>query len=357
MRYALDLAEKGRGRTSPNPMVGAVVVCGGRIVGEGYHRAPGKEHAEIAAIRMAGDHARGGTLYVNLEPCSHTGRTGPCTETIIDAGIKRVVLSLKDPNPLVNGRGIRRLRKYGITVESGLLREEARRLNDIYLGYHVNKRPYVILKLAQSLDGRIATTTGASKWISSVPSRRFAHKLRAEVDAVVVGAGTVRRDNPTLTVRHVRGRDPYRIILSGSLDIPAGSRLLVNNDDLKTVVATTGISVNRLRGKGLKGSPILWTVKNSARGRLDLHDFVSKAGSFGLQSLLVEGGASLATSFLRAGLVDKLVAITAPLVIGAGINGLGDLGINEISEAVRFDSAYTVRSGPDTIFTGYVSKG
>ncbi len=356
MRLAFGLAEKGRGKTSPNPIVGAVIVRGGEIVGKGYHRAIGQEHAEIAAIRMAGSRARGSTLYINLEPCAHTGRTGPCSEAIIAAGIKKVVLSIKDPNPLVNGKGIRRLRKFGIKVESGLLKDEARRLNDIYLGFHENKRPYVILKLAQSLDGKIATIEGDSKWISSLRSRRFAHQLRSAVDAVVVGAGTVREDDPALTVRHVKGRSPYRIILSGSLDIPSRSRLLRNNEDMKTIIATSERSLRSLKGRSLAGEPILWSVKNAGRKRLDLPDFVSKAGDFGLQSLLIEGGAALATSFLRVGLVDKLVAITAPVIVGSGKESFGNLGINMVSEAVGFDSWYTIPSGPDTIFIGYPRK-
>ncbi len=353
MTTAFELAEKGRGKTAPNPLVGAVIVRGNRIVGKGFHRAAGKEHAEVCAIRMAGRKARGATLYVNLEPCCHTGRTGPCTNAIIEAGISRVVLSVKDPNPLVNGKGIRQLRKAGIEVETGLLKTEAKHLNDIYLGYHRNRRPYVILKLAQSLDGRIATLSGDSRWLSSRQSRRFAHRLRAEVDAVVVGAETVRRDNPALTVRHVSGPDPYRIIISESLSIPARSNLIANNSDLKTIVASTSKSLKRFSTSRRTNSPIMWTVKRTGKGRLDLSDFVSKANDFGLQSILVEGGAGLATSFLRAGLVDRLVLITAPVLIGHGVNSLNDLGIRRISKGVKLQGTRGFSSGPDRILIGY----
>lgn len=353
MKLAFELAEKGRGKTSPNPIVGAVVVRGNRVVGKGCHRAIGREHAEVAALRMAGAHSRGATLYVNLEPCCHHGRTGPCTEVIIKAGIARVVVSTKDPNPIVDGKGLRQLRRAGIQVETGLLRKEARRRNDIYFGYHVNKRPYVILKLAQSLDGRIATRTGDSRWISSAQSRNFVHRLRADVDAVVVGAGTVRRDNPSLTVRHVRGDNPYRIVLSESMELPPKAGLLVHNADLKTVIATSGRSLKKVSKAMLKQSPIVWTIERAGRNSLDLRDFIAKADSFGLQSILVEGGRSLATSFLKAGLVDKIVVVTAPIVIGEGISGIGDLNISEVSRAMSFDSGYSFSSGPDTIFVGY----
>ncbi len=213
MKMALALAWKGQGKTSPNPMVGAVVVKSGEVVGRGYHHKAGQAHAEVLALRNAAERARGATLYVNLEPCCHFGRTRPCTDAIIEAGIKRVVYSIKDPNPVVNGCGARKLRAAGMEVTSGVGEKEATHLNEIYLKFISTGCPFVILKTAQSLDGRIATITGDSKWISGPEALKFAHRLRAECDAVAIGAGTVKADNPQLTVRLVKGRNPYRIII------------------------------------------------------------------------------------------------------------------------------------------------
>lgn len=357
MQRALSLAEKGRGKTSPNPMVGAVIVKAREIVGEGYHRCVGKDHAELAAIKKAGRKAQGATLFVNLEPCCHTGRTGPCTDAIIKAKIKRVVYSLKDPNPQVNGKGARILKRAGVIVESGLLKREALLLNDSYLGYHKNKRPFVILKTAQTLDGRIATVTGDSNWISGPQSLKLAHRLRAEVDAVVVGMGTVREDNPALTVRLAKGKNPYRIVLSGSLDFPLRCQLLDNNSDYKTIVASTAKAIEKFsRTKRGRYSLIYWNLRTDDDGLLDLHDFVTKADDFGLRSLLVEGGGKVATSFLRAGLVDKYVIVIAPIVLGSGISAVGEINAGRLTDAISFDRYSFQKSGTDNLFIGYPKK-
>ncbi|UCD63351.1 MAG: bifunctional diaminohydroxyphosphoribosylaminopyrimidine deaminase/5-amino-6-(5-phosphoribosylamino)uracil reductase RibD [Candidatus Zixiibacteriota bacterium] len=357
MRLALNLAEKGRGKTSPNPMVGAVVVSGGKIVGRGYHRAAGTDHAELSAIRKAAGRSRGATMYVNLEPCCHTGRTGPCTEAITDAGISRVVVAAKDPNPLVNGKGVRALRKAGIRVELGILRKEARLLNDAYMGYHENKRPFVTLKLAQTLDGRIATLSGESKYISSAQSLTYTHLLRAEADAVIVGLGTVRADNPTLTVRRVRGNSPYRIVVTASANLPPQAAMLKNNPDQRTIIATTESSAaSRIKSRPRRNL-IYWSLKKASGGLIDLGDLLDKADDFGLHSLLVEGGGRLATSFLKAGLVDKLVIVTAPVIVGRGIDAVGELNIRRLSQALTFQNCRTFASGPDTVFVGYPRKG
>jgi diaminohydroxyphosphoribosylaminopyrimidine deaminase/5-amino-6-(5-phosphoribosylamino)uracil reductase len=353
MHRALTLAEQGRWLTSPNPMVGAVIVKNSRVVGEGYHRGPGLDHAEVAALGKAGHRARGATLFVNLEPCCHVGRTGPCTEAIVKAGITMVVAAVKDPNPLVNGKGVGLLRREGVAVEVGLLKREAVLLNDKHFGYYRNGRPYVILKTAQTLDGRIATITGDSKWISSAASLRLAHGLRAEVDAVVVGMGTVREDNPALTVRHVKGANPYRIVLSRSLDFPAKCRLLDDNGDYKSIVATTAPASARFASTKRGRRVILWDLGLNRAGAIDLSDFLRKADEFGLRSLLVEGGSTLATAFLRAGLVDKLVQVIAPVVMGQGIPSVGDLGIKRLSAAIRFDQSHFRASDGDTVFVGY----
>jgi len=357
MRRALALAEKGRGQTSPNPMVGAVIVKRGKIVSEGYHRCVGGDHAERVAIKKAGLKAKGATLYVSLEPCCHIGRTGPCTDAIIQAGIRKVVFSVRDPNPRVNGKGARILRSAGVTVETGLLKKEARLLNENYFGYHKNKRPFVILKTAQTLDGRIATVTGDSKWISGHESLKMVHQLRAEVDAVVIGMGTVRKDNPALTVRLVKGKNPYRIVMSQSLNFPRQCRLLDNNGDRKTIIATTPEAVERFSRtkRGSKGL-IYWNLRIDSNGLLDPHDFITKATEFGFQSLLIEGGSSIATSFLKAGLVDKYIVVIAPLVLGSGVSAIGEMHTRNINDAVSFDCYSFQRSGTDNVFVGYPKR-
>lgn len=353
MQRALELAANGRGMTYPNPMVGALLVKSGRIVGEGYHRKVGGDHAEIAALKAAGFRAKGATLYVTLEPCCHTGRTGPCTEALIRAGIKDVVIASFDPDPRVNGQGAKILRKHGIKVRSGILRAESIGLNEAYFHYHRTGTPFVILKMAQSLDGRIATSTGDSKWISGKPARVYAHRLRSEAGAIVVGGETARTDDPALTVRLVKGQSPYRIVLSQSLKLPTTLQLLSRNNDRKTILASSEESIRRFMSQSAHPDLIYWSIDQTGNGMLDLSDFLRKAGSFGLRSLLVEGGSRLATAFLNHGLVDKYVAIIAPKIIGRGIETIGDLGINQVDQAIQFDRSRIETCGEDLIFEGY----
>jgi len=352
MSVALELAALGRGKTSPNPMVGAVIVRNGRIVAEGYHRKAGSDHAEVAALKKAGGQARGATVYVTLEPCCHTGQTGPCTEALIRAGVSRVVFASVDPDPRVKGKGARQLRSAGLEVTSGVLRKEAERLNDVFYGYHRLGRPFVTLKLAMTLDGRIATRAGDSQWITSSTSRRFAHRLRAEADAVLVGAGTLRRDNPSLTVRLARGRNPFRVVVSGRAPVPKASRLFTDNRDARTIIAASPERVARLgKDKAFRGVTF-WNVKTKA-GRVDIADLVSQAGAFGLRHLLVEGGAALATAFLQVELVDRLVFMIAPKLLGDGVNAVGDLGIRKLSEHVLLTDTMVGGSGTDLIIQAY----
>jgi diaminohydroxyphosphoribosylaminopyrimidine deaminase/5-amino-6-(5-phosphoribosylamino)uracil reductase len=353
MDRALSLALRGAGKTSPNPMVGAVVVKDGDIVGEGFHAGVGKDHAEVVALKRAGEAAAGATLYVTLEPCCHTGRTGPCTEAIIQAGIKRVVYPIKDPDPRVNGRGGARLRRAGISVRCGVLRDRGRLANEKYLGHLANGRPYVTLKTAQTLDGRIATARGDSQWLSGPDSLKFAHRLRAENDAVMVGMGTVRADNPSLTVRLVRGKSPYRVVLSRSLNFPRECRLLKSNQDQRTIIASIGQATRKFARRRHADELIFWELKSGSDGMIDLKDFLGRAEEFGLRSILVEGGGRLATSLLREGLVDKYVAIITPKVIGEGISSVGDLRIRKLSRAIGFDRSSFTASGADIIFSGY----
>ncbi|MFZ5979179.1 MAG: bifunctional diaminohydroxyphosphoribosylaminopyrimidine deaminase/5-amino-6-(5-phosphoribosylamino)uracil reductase RibD [Candidatus Zixiibacteriota bacterium] len=356
MQRALSLASRAKGHTSPNPMVGAVVVKNGRIIAEGYHKRAGGAHAEAAALEKAGSAARGATVYVSLEPCCHTGLTGPCTEKIIDGGVRKVVYAVKDPDSRVNGRGVRILRKAGIEVVGNVLKEDAVRLNEIYFGNKLHKRPYIILKTVQSLDGRIATATGDSQWISSPESLKLAHELRAEVDAVVVGMGTVRADNPSLTVRRVKGKNPYRIIVSGSLKFPSKCNLLDNNSDFKTIVASSEKAIERFRRNTHRSGLIFWNVKTGRDGMLDIKDFVRKAADFGLCSLLIEGGGELVTSFLKAGLFDKYIVITAPVVIGRGADAVRDLHSRKLSDALKLKKGSCYASGCDMVFIGYPER-
>jgi len=353
MARALELAAKGRGKVSPNPMVGAVIVKSGRVIAEGYHLGPGKDHAEIVALKQAGLKAKVATIYVTLEPCCHTGNTGPCTDALIAAGVKKVVFASTDPDPRVNGKGARRLRKAGIEVVKGVLAAEAERLNEGYFAFNRNGRPFVILKLAQTLDGRIATRNGNSQWISGPASLKMVHRLRSEVDAVAVGMGTVRADDPSLTVRHVQGRNPYRLVVTGSARFPRGCQLLTNNSDFKTIVASGTQAIERLARSRNGGNLIYWSVKSHRNGALDIADLMNKAGEFGIRSILVEGGAALATSFIKARLVDKLVLVVAPKILGSGIEAVADLGLRKLGDAVTVRDLSVERLGEDLVCTGY----
>ncbi|RKX18371.1 MAG: bifunctional diaminohydroxyphosphoribosylaminopyrimidine deaminase/5-amino-6-(5-phosphoribosylamino)uracil reductase RibD [Candidatus Zixiibacteriota bacterium] len=352
IELALKLAEKARGKTSPNPMVGAVVVKNNRIVGQGYHKKAGTAHAEKIALNQACNLAKDSILYVTLEPCCHVGRTDPCTGAIIRAGVKKVVYSIKDPNPIVNGCGIRCLKKAGIEVTGNVMAKQARRLNEVYLKYITTGRPFVVLKMAQSIDGRIATSTGHSQWISGQASLKFAHRLRSYYDAVVIGAGTVKADNPNLTVRLTKGNNPYRIILSQNPEFAKNINLFKHNNDCKTIVATSAGPADKLKIKNLT----VWKIEKNRgnKNRLSLTDFLDKAGRFGITSILVEGGSGLATSFIREHLVDKFHFIMAPMIIGGGLDAISDLGIRHLDKALRFKEYEVEKIGEDCLFTGYL---
>lgn len=353
MGLALSLAEKARGKTLPNPMVGAVVVKNGRIAGRGYHKGPGSDHAEVVAIKKAGARTKGATIYVTLEPCCYTSRTGPCTESIKAAGIKKIVYACRDLNPLVNGKGAAALRRAGIKVENGLMKNEAVRLNEVYFNIVEKKRPFVTLKIAQTIDGRIATMSGDSKWITGKDARTFAHKLRSENEAVLVGTGTVKADNPSLTTRFLKGNDPYRIVISESMEFPRSCKLIANNKDYKTIIATTKRSLARYSKNKKTNGLTFWEIKKSGKNKLNLDDLLQKAYAFGIHSILVEGGSQMATSFLKAKLVDKLVVITAPLFLGSGLNSIGNLEIGAIKNAIKLKNYSRFQCGEDEVFIGY----
>jgi diaminohydroxyphosphoribosylaminopyrimidine deaminase/5-amino-6-(5-phosphoribosylamino)uracil reductase len=354
MKRALRLAEKGRGRTSPNPMVGAILVKDGKVVGEGYHARAGEAHAEILAIRKAGEEARGSTLYLNLEPCTHYGRTPPCAPVVIEAGVKRVVIGMEDPNPLVKGKGVGNLKSAGLDVVVGILEQECRRLNEAFCKYILKKEPFTILKVAATLDGKIATRKGDSKWISGEASRRYVHRLRDQVDGIVVGIGTILKDDPMLTVRIKGGRDPYRIILDSRLRIPEKAKV-IGTSPSKTIVATTELApkekVERLEKNGIR---VL--IFDSKQGRVHLKPCLSKLGEMGMISLLVEGGSQVNGSFLDEGLIDKLILIFSPKVIGdkQALGIFEGKGVTTLKEAIPLNGLRVRRIGEDIVLEGYV---
>jgi diaminohydroxyphosphoribosylaminopyrimidine deaminase/5-amino-6-(5-phosphoribosylamino)uracil reductase len=357
MKRALRLAEAGRGKTSPNPMVGAVLVRRGRVVGEGYHAKVGEAHAEIIALHQAGENAKGAVLYLNLEPCTHFGRTPPCVPRVVRAGLKRAVIGMEDPNPLVNGKGIEALRKSGLDVKVGVLEKECQKLNEAFCKYILTKQPFVVLKAAATLDGKIATRNGESKWISGETSRRFVHRLRAQVDGVLVGIGTVLRDDPLLTSRMKEGKEPYRIIVDSRLKIPEDARVFEHSPS-EVILATTGSAprekIERLEKKGAR---VL--IIDSKGGRVDLRIGLKKLGEMGLMNILVEGGSQISGSFLDEGLIDKFLLFLSPKWLGdpqaPGI--FGGRGVSKLKEAVTLKKIKTKRIGEDILVEGYLEWG
>lgn len=334
MSRALRLAHRGLGFTAPNPAVGAVLVKNGRIIGEGYHRQAGGPHAEVAAIENATESVRGATLYCTLEPCCHEGphkRTPPCTRRIIAEGIQRVVIAALDPNPEVNGRGVAILRRAGVQVTVGPLADEAARLNEIFAANVRLARPFVHLKAAQTLDGRVATETGDSRWITDRAARTEAHRLRSLYDAVLVGAGTVRRDDPSLTVRHIEGRNPRRIVLAGRKPLPPDLTIFTDAQSSNTLVY-------RPRGDAVDVD-LAWM----------LQDLLQRE----IRSVLVEGGARVLSSFVQWSLWDKVTLFIAPRLLGGGISVLSGLAYERIAEAVELQGCLFSRVGNGMMVSGY----
>ncbi|MFE9844137.1 bifunctional diaminohydroxyphosphoribosylaminopyrimidine deaminase/5-amino-6-(5-phosphoribosylamino)uracil reductase RibD [Streptomyces goshikiensis] len=343
MRRAIELAARGLGSTSPNPVVGCVITdARGAVVGEGWHQRAGGPHAEVHALRAAGTAARGGTAYVTLEPCNHTGRTGPCAQALIEAGVTRVVYAVSDPNPQASGGGAT-LRAAGIATEAGLLEQEAEEGNAAWLTSVRRGRPHVLWKYAATLDGRIAAADGTSRWISSPESRADVHRLRAEADAVVVGSGTLRADDPHLAVRGRPGTDPadqpLRVVLDTRATVRPGARVL--DDAAPTLIAVAeDADTGHLPGVDLVRLPA------DANG-ISVHALLAELHRRGVRSVLLEGGPTLAGAFVAAGAVDKVVGYLAPVLLGAGRTALGDAGIDTITDALRLRITETVRIGPD----------
>ncbi len=361
MRMALDLAARARGRTLPNPMVGAVVVRSGRVVGRGRHSKAGRPHAEILALARAGAAAKGATLYISLEPCSHTGRTPPCTEAILRAGLRRVVAAMVDPDPRVRGRGLRRLRRAGLRTAVGVLESQARALNEPFITRVGRGRPFVTVKIAQSLDGRIADSQGQSRWISGPAARRWAHRLRSEQEALLVGVKTVLADNPRLTVRSKSegsrqkavGREPLKIILDSSLRTPPGARLFSGGG--RVLIATTRHASrereNRLRRAGAE------IIRLPAeKGRVRFNAVLRELAERGISKLMIEGGGEVTASAFKAGVVDRVAWIIAPKIFGAGgcVPAVGGPGIRSLNRAVRLKNLRARRLGEDWVMTGEV---
>ncbi len=356
MQQALTLARLGEGRTRPNPPVGALVVRDGVVAGEGFHPRAGEPHAEIFALRQAGPAARGADLYVTLEPCCHQGRTGPCTDAVLAAGIRRLFVGTLDPNPQVAGRGIDVLRAAGVEVHVGLLEPACRRLIDPFAKHVTTGFPWVLLKAAATLDGRTATSRGDSKWISGPESRLLVHRLRDRLDAVMVGIGTVLRDDPLLTTRlPEEGRDPLRIVVDTHLRLPQNAALLRSGSPAATIIAT-GPSVSDERAKRLEQMGVRILRCAAPEGRVDLLELMRRLGAEGIQSILLEGGATLNGAALRTGIVDRIALFLAPILLGGGdgpgiFSGPGPLCL---AEALRLKGLEVSRSGDDILIEGEV---
>lgn len=358
MRQTFRLAKKACGRTSPNPMVGAILVKDGEIVGKGYHKKAGEPHAEINAIKAAGDLSKGADLYINLEPCSHYGRTPPCADAVIKAGINKAFIAIKDPNPEVAGSGITRLREAGITVETGILEKEALKLNETFIKHVTTGMPFVTLKAASSLDGRIATRTGDSKWITGEASRRHVHAMRDQADAIMVGIGTVEIDNPSLSTRlpNKKGRNPIRVIVDEELRISPSAKVIDSEVKNSLVIATTEkASAKKIEKLKKLGASIL--IFKSVNGVVPLKPLMKKLGDAGINSLIIEGGSEVHASALNEGIVDKLAIFYAPKIIGGtdSIPVVGGEGAKNLADAIEIDTLTTKKFGNDILIQGYIN--
>jgi diaminohydroxyphosphoribosylaminopyrimidine deaminase/5-amino-6-(5-phosphoribosylamino)uracil reductase len=336
---AIEVAKKGRGEVSPNPLVGCIIVKNDRIISAGYHKKFGEKHAEVNAIENAKENIAGSTLYVNLEPCSHFGKTPPCVDRIIENKIKKVVIGTNDMNPLVSGKGIKKLKSAGVDVKVGVLENECVELNKFFFKYITKKIPYVTLKAAITLDGKIADSSGNSKWISSLESRRYVHQLRTSYDAVLVGKNTVGVDDPRLNVRLVEGRNPKKIIIDTDLSLSANHKVFLDNKDGDIYIITSKKSEkkkNKIRKLESLNSRILFMKKDSP-GRIDLKSALKELGKNDISSILVEGGSQIYSSFVKEKLFDDIFLFMAPKFLGDGIPILDHIGIKNIKNALKLN--------------------
>lgn len=359
MERALELAAKGIGYTNPNPLVGAVIVKNGKIIGEGYHEVYGSNHAEVNAFKNATEDVRGATMYVTLEPCSHYGKTPPCAKAIVEKGIKKVVIGLKDPNPLVAGKGIQILKDNDIEVITGVMEEEGRKLNEIFLKYITTKVPFCILKTAMTLDGKIAAYTGDSRWVTNEFSRKYVHQLRHRLSGIMVGIGTILADDPLLTTRLEidNGSDPTRIIVDSTARIPLEAKVLHVESKAKTIIAATELAAkDKIKALENMGIEIIITPLKS--NRVDLTYLMKALGERGIDSVLLEGGSELNYSAIEGGIVDKVNAFIAPKIIGGrgAKTPIGGSGKAVMREAISIENLEVQRFGDDVMLEGYIKK-
>lgn len=353
MRLALRLAKKGVGLTSPNPAVGALIVKGGAVIGKGYHKKAGGPHAEINALSSCQD-PMGATLYVTLEPCCHFGKTPPCVDAVISSGIKRAVIGMKDPNPLVAGKGIKKLRSAGIEVISGIIEDECRAINEPFIKFITAGMPFVTLKLAMSLDGKIAAYGGDSRWITGIEARGFVHRLRSVHDAVLVGSSTVLADDPELTVRLVKGKSPRRVLADSSFKAPLAAKALRKGLDERSPIVLTTEKARPSKIKKARAMGIETLVLPASKDGIDLKKGLKELGKMGITSVLAEGGGSLAASLVKNRLVDKVLFFYAPVIIGSeGVSSVGTLGVKAVKNAFRLKGAVMKKFGADFLIEGY----
>lgn len=359
MLRALELAAQARGRTNPNPMVGAVVVKDDLVVGEGYHHKAGTPHAEVHALNMAGEKASGAIVYVTLEPCSHYGKTPPCADALIKAGVKKVFIATLDPNPKVSGRGLQKLKNAGIEVELGLCEKEAQKLNEVFFKYIQSKLPFVLLKTAMTLDGKIATVTGDSRWISNEYSRNYVHQLRNQTDAILVGIGTVIKDDPLLNTRLdcPDKKDPIRVIVDTNLDISLNSRIATTSQEQRTIIFSS-TNADSAKKQALLNEGIEIIDIKPLNGNLPLPDILRILGEMKICSLLVEGGSEIYASFLNANLVDKVCWFISPKILGGRLapSPVGGAGIAALKDAIKLREFEIQRFAEDICITAYIDK-
>ncbi len=349
MQRVLKLARKGVGKVSPNPLVGSIIVSNDVVVGSGYHKEFGGSHAEINALRNAGSEAIGGTLYSNLEPCSHTGKTPPCVGAIINGGIKRVVIGMKDPNPRVNGKGIVMLQSNSIEVTTGVSVDECEALNVAFIKYITTGLPYVTIKIAQTLDGKISRKQNVRTQISSDKALHYVHTLRAEHDAVIIGKGTAQIDNPLLTTQFARGKTPIRVILDTHLECPESLSMFGTLNSGKIIIATASQDRERIQFFERMGVEILCIKKNNT-GMVNIQELLTMLGKRSISSVLVEGGAHVFTSFLYGRLADSVKIVISPLIFGSGINGLSNFTVN--GDYIKLSNITKKMLGDDILLSG-----
>lgn len=360
MAMALSLAKKGAGFTNPNPMVGAVIVKNGKIIGEGYHKKYGGPHAEVNAFADAderGENTKGATIYVTLEPCFHYGKTPPCVDLVLKKEVSRVVIGTLDSNPLVAGQSVTKMEKAGIEVVSGVLKEECLKLNEIFFQYVTTKKPFILLKSALSLDGKMATVTGESQWISCEESRREVHELRGVYASIMVGIGTVLADNPSLTCRLEGKKSPIRIIVDSSLQTPIDANVLKNQDIAKTIIATTS-KAKEEKKRQIEAMGVEVLVFDEKDGHVDLNQLQEAISERKIDSVLLEGGADLAFGAVKAGIVDKVRYYIAPMMLGGQQSkaALGGEGFEHLSDAFLLENVTTRQIGQDICVEGYRRK-